>query len=413
MDFNQEDDSASIVSSGPYIPDAAECMRCGMCVSSCPTFRLFKIDAETPRQRVRTISKILVEEQVISDEERLHLDNCLQCRACETACPSRMNYGQLFDQAQSRLNADKPLSWISKGALGLIEHKRWRQRLLPVFDIYRRSGAQWLFRKLGLPEKLGLAAADQLSVEPSLEPLASVYPSKCAVRGRVALFTGCLSEHFDRATLTAAIEVLNAIGYEVLVPEQQGCCGAIHQHQGLSAQAFMDQNLAVFNDLAVDALVYTATGCGAMLSEYQSDNVEALGLFKQRLQEINAFLLSHWPDDLALKPLALNVALHEPCSQRNVLKNTQATLRLLQKIPELNLEPLADNSLCCGAGGSYMLTHPDNADQLRTLKRLAIGGCGADVVASSNFGCLFYLQAGQDPAAPQMLHPLQILVKAL
>ncbi len=400
------DEPGEPIGSGPYIPDAGECTRCGICISSCPTFRLFQIDEETPRRRIRTISKILVENQPISAEERLHLDNCVQCRACEIVCPSRMAYGQLFDQAQAQLKVNP--GWLAKLAFRLIENKDWLRRLMPLPAIYLKSGLQKPLRSTGWLKKLHLADAEALLGKPALQALAVSYPASVTKRGRVALFTGCIAEHFDRETLLAAIKLLNAIGYEVLVPPQQGCCGAIHQHNGQSAAGLIDNNIAVFNALEVDAVLHTATGCGVMLSEYQNDD-EAGQQFRQRLCGISDFLLEHWPDDLQLTPSKLKVAVHEPCSQRNVLKNQQAVYALLQKIPGLSIAALADNHICCGAGGSYMLTHPDNAGQLRALKRQIITDSSADLVVSGNFGCGVYLNAD----GGRVEHPLQLLARQL
>jgi glycolate oxidase iron-sulfur subunit len=400
------DESAEPIGSGPYIPDAGECMRCGICVSSCPTFRLFQTDEETPRRRIRTISKILVEDLPISADERMHLDNCMQCRACESVCPSRMAYGQLFDQAQAELKINP--GWLAKLAFKLIENKRWRTRLMPLLAVYLKSGLQKPLRKTGLLKKLHLADAEALLGKPALQALADCYPSSATKRGRVALFTGCIAEHFDRETLLAAIKLLNAIGYEVLIPQQQSCCGAIHQHNGQPAAALIGNNIAVFNALDVDAVLHTATGCGAMLSEYQNDD-DAGQLFRQRLCDINDFLLKHWPDDLQLTPSMLKVAVHEPCSQRNVLKNQQTIYALLQKIPGLSIAALADNHICCGAGGSYMLTHPNNAGQLRALKRQTITDSPADLVVSGNFGCAVYLNVD----GGRVEHPLLLLARQL
>ncbi|MDO9047174.1 MAG: (Fe-S)-binding protein [Methylobacter sp.] len=401
------DEPGEPVGSGPYIPDAGECMRCGICIASCPTFRLFQVDEETPRRRIRTISKLLVENLPISADERLHLDNCVQCRACETVCPSRMAYGQLFDQAQAELKVNP--GWLAKLAFKLIENKGWLRRLMPLPAVYLKSGLQKPLRRSGLLKKLHLADAEALLGKPALQALAVSYPASTTKRGRVALFTGCIAEHFDRETLLAAIKLLNAIGYEVLVPPQQGCCGAIHQHNGQSAAGLIDNNIAVFNALDVDAVLHAATGCGAMLSEYQSDDGEAAQLFRQRLWDINDFLLKHWTDDLQLTSSKLKVAVHEPCSQRNVLKNQQAVYVLLQKIPGLSIAALTDNHICCGAGGSYMLTHPDNAAQLRALKQQIISASSADVVVSGNFGCAVYLNAD----GGRIEHPLQLLARQL
>jgi glycolate oxidase iron-sulfur subunit len=218
-----------------------------------------------------------------------------------------------------------------------------------------------------------------------------------------------LAEHFDRPTLLAAIRLLNAFGYEVLVPRQQRCCGAIHQHNGQSAAEFIDNNISVFNALPVYAVLHTATGCGAMLSEYPSENADAGQQFQQRLYDINQFLLDYWPADLQLLPASQYIAVHEPCSQRNVLKSQQSVYALLEKIPDCSVAALADNQICCGAGGSYMLTHPENAEQLRALKRQAIEAAQADYIVSSNYGCATFLSSERH----KLIHPLLLLAKQL
>ncbi len=404
MDFSEPEGQTV---SGSYIPDAGECMRCGMCVSSCPTFRLFQTDEETPRSRIRTLSKILVEKLPITAEELFHLDNCVQCRACETVCPSRMAYGQLFDEAQAQIS-HKPF-WLANLAFWLIDNKQWRNRFMPLLAAYLKSGLQQPLRRSGLLKHFRMVESEALLGKPALKTLATCYPSTAKTRGQVAMFTGCITEHFDRETLLAAIKLLNSIGYEVLVPPLQGCCGAIHQHNGQSAEGLINNNIKTFNALDVEAVLYTASGCGVLLSEYDRNNDEAGKLFGGRLSDVNDFLLKHWPVDLQLKPSNLNVAVHEPCSQRNVLKSQQAVYALLQKIPGISIEALADNNVCCGSGGSYMLTHPENAAHLKALKQQAIIAAHADVVVSSNFGCALFLADD----GTKVEHPLLLLSRQL
>ena len=402
MDFNSADSS---IGTGPYIPPASECMRCGMCVNVCPTYKLSHSEQETPRSRVRTLSKLLEDAAAISAEEHEHLDNCLQCRACEPACPSHMQYAELFDQAQAKLPHTP--NGLGRLAFWLIAHKRWFRRTLPLLSIYLKSGVQAPLRKSGLLKKIGLANAEALLTKPDLTSLKAIYPTTTIRKGSVALFTGCVAEAFDRETLLASIKLLNKIGFDVYVPTQQGCCGAIHQHNGHSAEAFITRNIGVFNSLQVDAVVHTASGCGAMLSEYPGEDAAGI-LFRQRLTDINEFLLQHWPDDLKLKSADINVAVHEPCSQRNLLKNSQTVYDLLAKIPGIRIEPLADNQTCCGAGGSYMLTHPENAGALRQLKSNSVHASEADCLISSNFGCTYYMNA-ELPETIKFQHPVNLL----
>lgn len=382
-----------------YIPDASECMRCGQCVSGCPTFRLFQIHEETPRSRIRTISKILVEDAPVSAEELEHLNNCVQCRACEASCPSQMAYGKLFDAAQAKLQT--PVTSLAKTAFYFIEHKNQRAWLMPFLKGYLKSGLRNPLQASKLLEKINLANAEKLLTPPALESLLEIYPTKNERHGNVALFTGCIAEHFDRETLNAAIQLLNANGYNVQIPKQQSCCGAIHQHNGQDATPLIENNVAIFNRLNVDAVIHIATGCGVMLSEYENE------AFKQRLFDIHEFLLANWSDDLKLESSNLKVAVHEPCSGRNVLKNQKNVYTLLQKIPDLNVIALADNQICCGSGGSYLLTHPENAAQLRDLKQQIIHDANVDFVVSSNFGCVLYLNSNHTT----VLHPLVLLAR--
>lgn len=391
-----------------YIPSALDCMRCGLCLNSCPTYKLFQIEAETPRQRIRIIDKILNKNQTITAEDREHLDNCLQCRACEPVCPSKMAYGALFDETQQQLT--RPLNLLTKIAFRLIEHKRWRTMLMPLLALYLKTGIRKPLRNSGLLKRLRLAEAEALITKPALQSLKRRYPSKTGLtKGRVGLFTGCLAEHFDRKTLISAIELLTAIGYEVLVPSEQSCCGAIHQHNGQSADRLVANNIAVFNALKIDTVIYTATGCGAMLNEYKIVDNPGANSFCNKLTDINDFLLKYWPDDIKLKPADLTVAVHEPCSQRNVLKNQQTVYKLLAKIPSLTLVPLPDNRQCCGAGGSYMLSHSENANVLRAEKIEAVEKSEADAVVSSNFGCAIFLAK----EGTKIQHPLELLLNQL
>jgi glycolate oxidase iron-sulfur subunit len=257
--------------------------------------------------------------------------------------------------------------------------------------------------------------------------LAERYPTGKKRRGNVALFTGCFSDHFDRKTLLASIKLLNAIGFDVLIPQQQTCCGAIHRHQGNTAVAdkMAAINTGAFNSLDVEAIIYTASGCGLMLNEYEQENgndVSEQKRFSNNLFDITEFLNLHWPDDISLKDCpsktrhgSRKVAVHEPCSQRNGKplpdNRHQHVYALLEKIPEITVIPLPDNQFCCGAGGVHMLTHPEIADPLRNAKLAHFDQAKADLLVSTNIGCVLHFNSGQ--AQNKVIHPVVLLAGQL
>ncbi|MGR9053513.1 MAG: (Fe-S)-binding protein, partial [Gammaproteobacteria bacterium] len=269
MDFEQPTGETHYASSGPNIPDARDCMSCGQCLSRCPTYQLTQDEQEGPRQRIRTLSRLVVETQPVDGEALKHLDNCLQCRACEAVCPSKMDYSELYDQAAAVRSATRKNGFFAALALYVIAHKPLFNALLPGVWLYINAGFQTLFRQSGVLKTLGLDRADALAGTPALTALKPFYPVSEA-KGTVALFTGCIGDRFDRATLNAAVAVLNRMGYSVRVPEDQVCCGAMHYHNGdpETGKRLMRRNVEVFDNSACDAVVFCATGCGTQMLEY-------------------------------------------------------------------------------------------------------------------------------------------------
>jgi glycolate oxidase iron-sulfur subunit len=351
-----------------------------------------------------------------------------------------MAYGRLFDLArEQRFQAeasDRRGTLLSVMGFKLIEHKALLNAAAVLMRWYQKSGLQLLLRKSGLLRVFTLDKAESLMPEVAISKLAERYPTNKQRRGNVALFTGCISEHFDRKTLLASIQLLNVIGFDVLVPKGQTCCGAIHQHQGNTAIAgkMAVLNTGVFNSLDVEAIITTASGCGLMLNEYEQANGDESGntlRFGSPLFDITEFLNLNWPDDISLKEChadARKIAVHEPCSQRNVpfssrslgtrelgskgVRNRhQHVYALLEKIPEITVIPLPDNQICCGAGGVHMLTHPEIAEPLRDTKLAHFEQSQADLLVSTNIGCALHLNAG--PARNKVVHPVVMLAELL
>ncbi len=414
MDFAVTED---IVPQGPYLPEAMDCMRCGLCLNSCPTYQLSGDEQESPRGRVNSLRTLVQQNAMIDAEARQHLQSCLQCYACETVCPSQMNYRHFFEQGVQQLNEQHGRTLLANAAFYLISHKKALNRFLPLLKLYQTSGLQWMLRNFNMLAPFGLKRADELAVIPDLSRLPARFPL-ANPRGSVALFTSCISSAFDRETVISAIRVLNAIGYQVIMPESIQCCGAIHYHNGEQAQAasLMRANLDCLNSLEVDAVVYTASGCGSHLYAYPEmlslNDMESRSL-QARMFDVSDFVEQHWPDQLQLPEKTIKIAVHEPCSQRNVLKNQQAVYQLLNRISGAEVISAAENHLCCGAGGTYMLSHPQTADQLRDRKLKEIMALKADYIVSANIGCAMHLNHSAADAGRAVLHPISLLARLL
>lgn len=416
MDFDSGSQNAEMhYQNGPYLPEASDCMRCGVCLNSCPTYQLTQDEQEGPRQRVQSLRQLIQHQETLDSQKVEHLQNCIQCRACEAVCPSQMAYADYFERAQQQLTERSFSTW-GKWGLQLVARKKLRRILLPWMKVYQSTKWQSWLRKSGLFDGLGLARAENYLSEPESTYLHSEYTVQDA-QGSVALFTGCLAEAFDRKTLEDAIKLINACGYNVMVSDSQQCCGAMHYHNGdvATAKDLMQQNIDAFARLPCEAVVYCATGCGSQLTEYSRlmPESEKAGDVVAKVMEVSSFLNQHWPDDLTPKAVNSEVWLHHPCSQRNVLKNQQDTLHLLQRIGGQRVQELPENHLCCGAGGSYMLTHPEQADALRDRKLAHLTDQPQAILLSANYGCALHLTKGKHSSPPKIMHPVSYLSQCL
>jgi len=416
------DDSPKNVSQH-FIPDENDCRTCNMCVSHCPTFKIKPQQEESPRGRLKMISKILNEGATLSPEEQVHLNNCVECRACEKVCPSKMRYLKLLGKARDKLPS-MPILPVVRSLLYFTSHHTTLLRFFKGLRLYQQSGLQDMANKLGLlkltkTEKLH----NMLPRMPEYKHLAKYYAATSDQRGSVGLFTGCLSNAMDNPTLHATIKVLNSLGYDVHVPQQQQCCGAIHKHNDDKATAdqLAELNLRAFKRLNVDAIVFTASGCGSPLQQYKrrklSDEIRPeVELFESKLKEINEFLADQaWPEHLTLEPINKRVAVHEPCSQRFPLGTHEKAYTFLQRIPGIDLIPLPENNICCGAGGTYMLTHTEMSNAIRAEKLNHLKDSNADILLTSNIGCALHLAAGinQENLDVVIAHPVELLAQQL
>ena len=403
----------------PILAETDRCVKCGLCLPKCPTYGLFRDEAESPRGRIALLQGLVGGGLAPSQQMRAHLDHCLACRACEAACPSGVRYGRLIDMGRERLVASRPPArrLAMRGLLGLLTRRLPLHVAGALLPALQGVVARW-------PAIAGSSGVGGLMASiPRLGGLLrwrAVYPAAGTTVRRVNLFTGCVAGLLDANTLLAGVEVLNRLGWEVAVPPAQGCCGAMHYHAGYAgrSRALARANLAAFSDEA--PIVSMASGCAAQLVDYpdlfdagEADEARALAA---RVQDISAFLAEvPWPEPLRVKPLQARVAVHDPCTLRNVLAKAEAPAALLRCIPGVEIVPLPGNGRCCGAAGTYTLTEPAIARRLRDAKIEELRAAAPDMVVSSNIGCALHLRAGLHAAGLdiEVLHPVQLLARQL
>lgn len=380
------------------IQAADRCVLCALCSSHCPTYQLHREEGESPRGRVMLSAALLRGELQSEDVLEAHLNHCLLCRACEKACPSEVPYAEIIDHARSLLT--KPRG-ITRGLEWIADKPHLIQGL---------SKAAKLWRKTGLPlPSIGAVAVDRLPQD--TRPLNAHYPAVGNALGTVGLFLGCISRPFDLQTHHSAIQLLNQLGYNVSIPQQQQCCGALAQHHGSLQRAaeLAHTNHTLFSEQKLEAVLFTSSGCGVQLQEQAPSH-------SPPYMEICDFILqSPTLNTLQLTPIRERIALHHPCSLRNALKGTAAVEQLLQQIPELDYCELGPNPNCCGAAGSHQIREPKTAAILRQPKLDALQQSGATLLISTNYGCALHLGEGVDQwqLAIEVLHPVTLLARQL
>jgi glycolate oxidase iron-sulfur subunit len=386
-----------------------DCVHCGLCTSSCPTYVELGTEMDSPRGRIYLMRAVTDGRTELTTEVRRHLDLCLDCRACESACPSGVQYGKLIEPFRIHMQKTMP----EARSLPF-----WQRLLLFKITPYARR-TRWallparIMQKLRLDRFLEWTRLNRLmprflrqmnEMLPRLRPhygkLPEVLPAEGKRRARVALFLGCAGDAFFPQTNLNTARVLQRNGCEVVVPRDQVCCGALHYHSALEepARAFAAKNCAAFTDgQDVDAIIVNAAGCGAMLKDYDHllhDTADAQSgvAFKGKVRDISEFLLELGPIKPE-HPLNLRAVYHDACHLCHAQQIRKPPRQLLELIPGLKLVPLNETEICCGAAGSYNLTQPEMAERLGERKAKNILDADPEAVFTANVGCL--LQIGR------------------
>ncbi len=395
------------------LADADLCVKCGLCLPHCPTYNKTQNENESPRGRIALIQAWAGKHLETSKKLVEHIDNCLLCRSCERVCPAVVPYGRLINDFREQIKGERDTT-LSVSLLKRVSHNKTAGRLAQSgLKFYQTTALQKTARFLRLPELLRLDKIDRLLPDyHDSTPLAPHYPATAEARGNVGLFIGCMGSLLDHETVNAAIKVLTAAGFNVSIPEQQTCCGALDLHDGdnETSRQLAATNCSAFADKNLDAIVTIASGCGSQMQEYQQAD------FAGKVVDISQFLIKSGCNlSDQLQPLAASVCLHTPCSLKNVMREEQGAVKLLQQIPEIKMTSLPASIQCCGSAGSYMLDHPQMAQALLSdLLGVALKD-QPEYLVSSNIGCALHISAGlrERGIALEVLHPITLIARQL
>jgi len=423
----------------PTYEDYARCIHCGLCLNACPTYRLWNLEADSPRGRIHQMIHVSAStlpgnvhgELPLTDSFVEHIDKCLDCRACETACPSGVEYGKLVEHARARIERDYPRPWLARVTRNfvfrdLLTKPHLMADAARVLRLYQRSGLQAIARSIGILKLLGLAEKERLlpRIEDSFffDRLGETYPAIGPRRARVAFFAGCIANVTFSDLNEATIRVLTANGCEVVVPKGQLCCGALAAHAGYRdpAREVARENLAVFLREDLDAIITNAAGCGSTLKEYdhlfsptEIEYAQARA-FSEKVRDVTE-LLAALGLTAKMAPQRHRVTYQDSCHLLHGQKIREAPRQLLRAIPDLEFVELPCSEICCGSAGIYNATQTETSMQLLAEKMRHAQSTGAPTIVTANPGCILQLRAGAQihHTNQQVLHVVELLDRAI
>ncbi len=405
----------------PEYPRTLDCVHCGLCLPHCPTYGVTGREGDSPRGRIHLMRAWAEERLELTADAHERLDACIVCRNCESVCPSGIRMGDMMEHFRAA-TADDPARRARPGAA-----TRWllgatlphRGRIAAASDalrLYRATGAD---RVVGavlarISPRLAALHDRRPAIPPARERRVETdrvrpggFPAAGTRRARVALFLGCIGAEWFAPVHRATIRVLNRVGCDVIVPDDQTCCGALHRHAGLleDARPLLARNARSFARQDVDAVIVNAAGCGASLKEPLDADLP-LPPYRDVLEFLDALGLTPPPS----VPVPARVAYDQPCHLVHAQRvGREVAERLLARIPGITLVPLAHSERCCGAGGVYNLRHPEMADPVLAEKVEAIRASGAGIVVTGNPGCAMQLAHGLRGTGVEVAHPVELL----
>jgi glycolate oxidase iron-sulfur subunit len=429
----------------PQYEDYARCVHCGLCLNHCPTYRLWGREADSPRGRIRQMALVDQGRLELGDAFVTHIDRCLDCRACETACPSGVEYGKLVELARAQIEQKYRRPFASRMARNFVY-----RRLLPhpkriaaagrFARLYQRSGlaaiARWsgILRLLGLSEREALMP--QIDRDFFFRELGKTFPAQGTRRARVAFFAGCIAQVSFSELNRATIRVLQANGCEVVVPSGQVCCGALAAHAGVRdiARSLARTNIDAFRTGDFDAILTNAAGCGSTLKEYAdlfpvegavvdpktagripvAAGDEEARIFSSRVRDVTEFL-AETGLSAPLKSVPLRVTYQDSCHLLHGQKVREAPRKLIRAVPGVELVEMRYADQCCGSAGVYNVTQTKTSLELLAQKMECAGKTKTEAIVTANPGCILQLRAGVaiHRTGQQVLHVVELLDRAL
>jgi glycolate oxidase iron-sulfur subunit len=419
----------------PQYEDYARCVHCGLCLNHCPTYRLWGREADSPRGRIRQMALVDQGRLELGEAFVTHIDRCLDCRACETACPSGVEYGKLVELARAQIEQKYKRPFASRVARNLVY-----RRLLPFpkriaaaarwARLYQTTGLAAVARGAGILRLLGLQDREQLMPKIDADfffsELGKTFPAQGVRRARVAFFAGCIAQVAFSELNRATIRVLQANGCEVAVPAGQVCCGALAAHAGVRdvARDLARANITAFAS-DFDAILTNAAGCGSTLKEYAhlvasdessapSPAEEEVRQFSSRVRDVTEFL-ADFGLSAPLKSVLLRATYQDSCHLLHGQKIREAPRKLIRAVPGVELIEMQHADQCCGSAGVYNVTETKASLELLSPKMEWAWETKAQAIVSANPGCILQLRAGAaiHKTGQEVLHVIELLDRAL
>jgi len=412
---------------GPRQFDLDKCVHCGLCLNACPTYRELGLEMDSPRGRVYQMVQV-ANGAPISPSYVEHIDLCLACRGCESACPSGVRYGKMVEDARAQIEANVRRGWIERRVRRfvfghLLDSRATLTVMGTLLYLYEASGMKALVRALGLLKLLGrLGDLEQLA--PSAEPpfffsqVGRTFLPQGPKRYRVAFLAGCIANIAFARLNEATVRVLQKNGCEVVVPKDQGCCGALHVHAGLPEEArkLARRNIDAVLDGGFEAIVTNAAGCGSTLKEYgellEDDPRYAARAreFSSRMRDVTEFLAGIELNP-QMGPVNAMVTYQDSCHLAHGQRVRTAPRKLLAAVPGVTLREMPGADICCGSAGIYNVVQNEMSSQILGHKMESVNTTGAGIIATANPGCMLQLQAGvrAHGSGQRVMHVVEVL----